>query len=297
MSSPSISKPKYSEEEALLAKKGAQALAASGPFDSSGFLLYSLLLGVLFFGNILAFAYTRTHLYLHSMLSFFMSHLMLTIIHEASHRNVKKGPKLKETHLLNEAVGHFFGFLIVCSFPIFRKLHLTHHLHLNHPKKDPDAFFNGSIWKAIARSVVVYPHYLKFYFGRGFHKESPWSVELFGFYLVLTLMSIYGLSQWLGTLEALMIWILPAVLAFSLDAVVLDWFPHHPHTQKSRWSSSYFAPNSWVAYFFLQGQNYHRLHHLFPWVPVNQYKEANQILLDAKIDLTVDFSSTGKSNK
>jgi len=45
-------------------------------------------------------------------------------------------------------MGHGSAILLGFSFPVFTRVHLQHHIHVNHPKNDPDHIVStfGPIW-------------------------------------------------------------------------------------------------------------------------------------------------------
>ena len=75
-------------------------------------------------------------------------HLCGTVIHDASHNSAHRN------RVVNACLGprqcvNFLGF----SFPVFTRVHLQHHAHVNDPENDPDHFVStgGPLWLIAAR--------------------------------------------------------------------------------------------------------------------------------------------------
>ena len=54
------------------------------------------------------------------------------MIHDACHKAAHPVP------WINQAMGHGSAILLGFSFPVFTRVHLQHHIHVNDPKNDPD---------------------------------------------------------------------------------------------------------------------------------------------------------------
>ncbi|NEQ95534.1 MAG: beta-carotene hydroxylase, partial [Cyanothece sp. SIO2G6] len=69
-------------------------------------------------------------------------HIAGTIIHDASHRSAHRNK------LVNAAMGHGSALLLGFSYPVFLRVHLQHHAHVNDPENDPDHFVStgGPLW-------------------------------------------------------------------------------------------------------------------------------------------------------
>jgi fatty acid desaturase len=87
----------------------------------------------------------------------------------------------------------------------------------------------------------------------------------------------------------LLLWLVPAWFAQGFLALVFDWLPHHPHTNRERYRDTrlILVPG---LYTLLLGQNLHLIHHLFPRLPFYRYSDcyaALRELLAAKGSPTV----------
>ena len=82
-------------------------------------------------------------------------HLVGTVIHDASHNSAHKNP------IINAALGHGSALMLGFTFPVFTRVHLQHHAHVNDPENDPDHFVStgGPLWLIAARFF-----YLEIYF-------------------------------------------------------------------------------------------------------------------------------------
>ena len=63
---------------------------------------------------------------------FLALHLEGTVIHDACHNAAHPN------RWINQAMGHGSALLLGFSFPVFTRVHLEHHAHVNDPKNDPD---------------------------------------------------------------------------------------------------------------------------------------------------------------
>ena len=67
-------------------------------------------------------------------ISFLALHMEGTVIHDACHKAAHPNK------WINQAMGHGAAILLGFSFPVFTRVHLQHHSHVNDPKNDPDHF-------------------------------------------------------------------------------------------------------------------------------------------------------------
>ena len=73
---------------------------------------------------------------------FLALHLEGTVIHDACHNAAHPN------RWINQAMGHGSALLLGFSFPVFTRVHLEHHAHVNDPKNDPDHIVStfGPLW-------------------------------------------------------------------------------------------------------------------------------------------------------
>ncbi|RMF23676.1 MAG: beta-carotene hydroxylase, partial [Cyanobacteria bacterium J083] len=74
-------------------------------------------------------------------------HLSGTVIHDASHNSGHRN------RLVNAILGHGSALMLGFAFPVFTRVHLQHHAHVNDPDNDPDHFVStgGPLWMIAAR--------------------------------------------------------------------------------------------------------------------------------------------------
>jgi beta-carotene hydroxylase len=75
-------------------------------------------------------------------LGFLALHLEGTVIHDACHNAAHP------SRIWNAVMGHGAAMLLGFSFPVFTRVHLQHHAHVNDPKRDPDHIVStfGPLW-------------------------------------------------------------------------------------------------------------------------------------------------------
>ncbi|MFZ9973043.1 MAG: fatty acid desaturase, partial [Vulcanococcus sp.] len=73
---------------------------------------------------------------------FLALHLEGTVIHDACHNAAHPN------RFWNAFMGHGAALLLGFSFPVFTRVHLQHHAHVNDPKNDPDHIVStfGTLW-------------------------------------------------------------------------------------------------------------------------------------------------------
>lgn len=200
-----------------------------------------------------------------------LAYLAFTPMHEASHGNVNG----REAGLawLNEAVGWATGVLLLSPFSAFRALHLRHHAATNDPERDPDYWVASRHPLSIAfRCATIIVEYHVAYL-RGVAEGSTAlarrrRASILGMLLELAVIVVLW-SVGLGV-EALALWIGPALVATTVLAFLFDWLPHHPHDRRGRYldtrillAPALTLPTLW--------QNHHLIHHLYPRAPFYRY--------------------------
>ena len=198
--------------------------------------------------------------------------------HEAIHRNVSGANS--SLRPLNEIIGRLGSFPFLLSFDAFRTVHLTHHRHTNDPELDSDmwvarrhpvaAFFacitlynryEFQLWKLYRRGLAERRVLVQFYAER-----------LLAAALIATAF-VYGYG-----LEAVLLWLVPALIQLPLLGYLFAYLVHRPHDETDPYRSSnvILAPR-WLQPFVTAAfgfQNYHLIHHLNPRIPFFRYGEA-----------------------
>ena len=77
-------------------------------------------------------------------------HLSGTVIHDASHNSAHSN------RIVNSILGHCSALMLGFAFPVFTRVHLQHHAHVNDPENDPDHFVStgGPLWLIAARFLL-----------------------------------------------------------------------------------------------------------------------------------------------
>ncbi|MGB3404084.1 MAG: beta-carotene hydroxylase [Microcoleaceae cyanobacterium] len=208
------------------------------------------------------------------MLNVLALHLSGTVIHDASHQAAHRN------RIVNAALGHGSALMLGFAFPVFTRVHIQHHAHVNDPENDPDHFVStgGPLWLIAARF---------FYHEIFFFKRRLWrKYELLEWFLsrlfVITIVSLgihYGFIGYI-----LNYWFSPALVVGLALGLFFDYLPHRPFQERNRWKNARVYPSP-ILNLLILGQNYHLIHHLWPSIPWYNYKPAYEKmkpLLDAK---------------
>ncbi|MAB55045.1 MAG: beta-carotene hydroxylase [Synechococcus sp. CPC35] len=205
---------------------------------------------------------------------FLALHLEGTVIHDACHNSAHPN------RWINQLMGHGSALLLGFSFPVFTRVHLEHHAHVNDPVNDPDHIVStfGPLWLIAPRFF-----YHEFFF---FQKRLWRRWELFqwgferGIFLTIVLAAIH--FDFLPFIFNC--WFAPALMVGVTLGLFFDYLPHRPFTSRNRWTSSRIYPGKLMNW-LIMGQNYHLVHHLWPSIPWFEYKpayESTKQLLDSK---------------
>lgn len=201
-------------------------------------------------------------------------HLAGTIIHDASHNAAHR------QRILNAILGHGSALMLGFAFPVFTRVHLQHHAHVNDPENDPDHFVStgGPLWMIAARF---------FYHEVFFFKRQLWrKFELLEWFLSrLFLLTVVFLGIHYGFIGYILnFWFVPALVVGIALGLFFDYLPHRPFQERDRWKNARVYPSP-ILNLLILGQNYHLVHHLWPSIPWYKYQSAyyaTKPLLDAK---------------
>ncbi|MDB9508610.1 fatty acid desaturase [Microcystis aeruginosa CS-338/01] len=201
-------------------------------------------------------------------------HLSGTVIHDASHNSAHRN------RVFNAILGHGSALMLGFAFPVFTRVHLQHHAHVNDPENDPDHFVStgGPLWMIAARF---------FYHEIFFFKRQLWrKYELLEWFLSrLFVATIVIVACQFGFIGYVMnFWFVPALVVGIALGLFFDYLPHRPFQERDRWKNSRVYPSPLLNLLIL-GQNYHLVHHLWPSIPWYKYQPAYYAikpLLDAK---------------
>ncbi|MEB3230784.1 MAG: fatty acid desaturase [Leptolyngbyaceae bacterium] len=190
-------------------------------------------------------------------------HIAGTVIHDASHKSAHRNK------LVNAAMGHGSALLLGFSYPVFLRVHLQHHAHVNDPKNDPDHFVStgGPLWMIPARFF----YHEVFFFKRRLWRQYDllgWLFDRLAFgFLIYLAVQFGGLDYFFDY------WAFPALLAGFVSGLFFDYFPHRPFKERDRWKNARVYPNQ-ILNLLIMGQNYHLVHHLWPSIPWYRYQTA-----------------------
>jgi beta-carotene hydroxylase len=201
-------------------------------------------------------------------------HLSGTVIHDASHNSAHSN------RIINAILGHASALMLGFAFPVFTRVHLQHHSHVNDPENDPDHFVStgGPLWLIAARF---------FYHEIFFFKRRLWrKYELLEWFLSrLVLITIVWLGIKYDFIGYVMnFWFVPALVVGIALGLFFDYLPHRPFQERNRWKNARVYPGK-VLNLLILGQNYHLVHHLWPSIPWYRYQPAYYAakpVLDAK---------------
>lgn len=201
-------------------------------------------------------------------------HMAGTVIHDASHNAAHRD------RVVNAMLGHGSALMLGFAFPVFTRVHMQHHAHVNDPENDPDHFVStgGPLWLIAARF---------FYHEIFFFKRRLWrKYELLEWFLsrlfVASIVYIACQYDFLG--YVLNFWFCPALVVGLALGLFFDYLPHRPFKERDRWKNARVYPSP-ILNVLILGQNYHLIHHLWPSIPWYNYQaayRATQPLLDAK---------------
>jgi beta-carotene hydroxylase len=201
-------------------------------------------------------------------------HLAGSVIHDASHNAAHSN------RVVNAILGHTSALILGFAFPVFTRVHLQHHAHVNDPENDPDHFVStgGPLW-------LIAPRF--FYHEVFFFRRRLWrKYELLEWFLSrLFLVTLVVLSLKFDFFHYLINYWLSAALVVGLAlGLFFDYLPHRPFKERDRWKNArvYASP---ILNLLIFGQNYHLIHHLWPSIPWYKYQaayRATRPLLEAK---------------
>lgn len=210
--------------------------------------------------------------------------------HDAQHDIIARpGQKLR---WLNELIGHATTWIIVIPFNVLRVTHLQHHRHTNDPDRDPDIASQApGPWSAIWRGVVERqpngksgPNYFA-----TLDRVERQDLLLLAIAYQLGHFAILFALAWNGfALEAFFLWWLPKQLAMIHQNFFLSWAPHSPDMPMGRYKNT----RSWksaVGNIASMGMQYHSVHHLHPYIPLDRtpaaFREMRPLLEARGVDL------------
>jgi beta-carotene hydroxylase len=193
----------------------------------------------------------------------YLGFLGTVMAHEATHGALGRG------RVANLFWGRLALVPMMVPFANFRRTHLLHHAHTNHPTDDPDYFMNSKhAWQIPLRALGM-PHHWFFWLLKRRKLRRRDLIELVWNYLSIFL--VYGLliahSGWLRVTLGM----LPPLIFVSL----ILWYPfafktHEGYSlgaQEARSHNYYGTGMFWLTL----GLSMHRVHHMQPklsWIEI-----------------------------
>lgn len=282
--------PKTLETDSLRAAR-AMGTGFAWPTVMTLLLLYAT--GALFLAGAI---YGFVPLWLTFLVNSYVAFGSYTPLHEALHGNVGG----KRHGWANRVVGVLASWLFLHNYSLQRQTHLSHHANLNDPAKDADHWVSGTTWWSVAGRCVtiVLSHYAVAW------RICERRILMTGVIENLVPLVVLSALAWFaGWQIALFGVLLPAITGSALLGFFFDYLVHTPyaHSVSERYLNTrvYLAPRPlrglvtslWFA------QNYHLIHHLYPWVPFYRYArtfEAVRPLLEAKQSPVVMLGGSAK---
>jgi beta-carotene hydroxylase len=217
-------------------------------------------------------------------LNFLSLYVLGTVIHDASHGSAHRNP------FLNEALGHGSALLQGFVYPVFKRVHMQHHAHVNDPDNDPDHYVStgGPLWLIPVRFFYHEVFFFKRQLWRkGKYDLLEWSLSR------LVVVATFGLAFYFGLSDYILnYWLPPAFIMGLLLGLFFDYLPHRPFAETARWHNARVYPSP-ITNILLLGQNYHLIHHLWPTVPwyryQTAYREARHLLDERGCKQTLDI--------
>nr|YP_009051169.1 beta-carotene hydroxylase [Galdieria sulphuraria]AIG92611.1 beta-carotene hydroxylase [Galdieria sulphuraria] len=236
------------------------------------------------FCSIVSYLYFKINIYACFIINVISLHLAGTVIHEASHKTAHVNANF------NKILGHLSALMLGFSFPVFTRVHLQHHAHVNDPNNDPDHFVSkgGPLWLIAARFFYHEIYFIQKKLWRD-NEFFEWLINRVFIVFIIIMAYYFHLIMFL-----LNCWFCPALVIGLLLGLFFDYLPHKPFLYRNRWKNARIYESKILNWLIL-GQNYHLIHHLWPSLPWYKYQEAYQIAFYAlkshKAPTTLDLFS------
>jgi beta-carotene hydroxylase len=201
-------------------------------------------------------------------------HMVGTVIHDACHNVAHRN------RIVNAMLGHGSALMLCFSFPVFTRVHMQHHAHVNDPENDPDHVVStmGPLWFINARFLYHEVYFFKRQLWRKF-ELGEWIIARSLLAVVLVCAYHYGFIGYIYNF-----WFVPLALVGLALGLFFDYLPHRPFQERNRWKNARVYPSN-ILNWLIMGQNYHLIHHLWPSIPWYNYRpvyHAMKPLLDQK---------------
>lgn len=213
----------------------------------------------------------------------YFTFLLFTTMHDACHGSIGFG----SYRWINDILGLISGSFFPVPYFGLKFCHLKHHKFTNDPDQDPDYYISlkkNNYFMLLVQCFTVELKYYSVYLPQ--LSSRPISeVFLALFQVICPAVLFYHLhSIGLGR-QAMITWIIPGRLAIACLAYSFDYLPHYPHKVprsedefKATQVTALYGSVTWPLTWPLLHQNYHNIHHLYPYIPFYLYSDVWKIL-------------------
>lgn len=202
-------------------------------------------------------------------------YINFTPFHESAHGLLAS----KEYHYINGCIGRISSIIYGTSYAGWIFLHHLHHMHTNHDI-DPDNFYN-SLGEVMIKGPFLDVIYLYNYMKHIHIRPTVEVIEALSTYACIFYVYGYFMLNHMG-MALFYYYILPVRFSLLCASVVLDYNAHHKCPQKK--DNNIKSTNKVSGFFkkddsplllsmFTQNQNYHNIHHLYPFIPFYKYQD------------------------
>jgi beta-carotene hydroxylase len=212
-------------------------------------------------------------------------HVCGTVIHDACHQSAHRN------RIVNALMGHVSALMLVFAFPVFTRVHLQHHAHVNDHSDDPDHYVStgGPLWLIAVRFL----YHEIFFFKRQLWRKHELLEWFLSRLFVIAIVYVSVQYHFLGFI--LNFWFIPSAVVGVTLGLFFDYLPHRPFDSRDRWKNArvYASP---ILNILILGQNYHLIHHLWPSIPWYNY-QPTYYLMKPLLDQKGSPQSLGLLNK
>ncbi|MFN9638082.1 MAG: fatty acid desaturase, partial [Synechococcaceae cyanobacterium] len=165
-------------------------------------------------------------------LGFLALHLEGTVIHDACHNAAHPN------RFCNAVMGHGAALLLGFSFPVFTRVHLQHHAHVNDPRHDPDHIVStfGPLWLIAPRFF----YHEVFFFRRRLWRRwelLEWGIARGVFVAIVLIAAHFDALPFIFNC-----WFAPALMVGVTLGLFFDYLPHRPFQSRNRWHNARVYP-------------------------------------------------------
>ena len=216
-----------------------------------------------------------------------LTYAAYTVLHEAVHYCINGN--IKSLRWLNNSMGYLAATMLLVPLTAHRYQHLVHHQSTNDDVDDPDLYSKDifvslkSLLYAVYMAVAgQYQAYIAERWttapkakNRLFVVEILFALLLRALPFVIVVV-IGGSETQEKIFDLLLLFVGGGFLGTFLLVFLFAYIVHRPHQTSERYLNTSTiiiqGPLSWPLTLLWGYQNYHAVHHLFPWVPFYHYQ-------------------------